>query len=77
MPPAYIAKLGLKVWPSNVGAQKINSLLLRTLGMVIANFSIKNKLGRARFFQKSFLQANTSMEIILEILFLIFSNADI
>ena len=50
MAPAYAAKLGLKVCPINVGAQKINSSSLKTFGMVIAGFHIEDKLDRARFF---------------------------
>ena len=48
-----------------------------TFGMVIASFQIEDKLGRARFFQESFLLANTSIEVVLGMLFLTFSNADI
>ena len=35
------------------------------------------KLNRARFFQKSFLLAEISMEVVLGMLFLILSNANI
>ena len=35
---AYISKLGLKIWPINIKAQKIDGLLLRTFGIVIACF---------------------------------------
>lgn len=45
--------------------------------MVLANFQIENKLRRARFFQETFLLANTSVEVILEMPFLALSNADI
>ena len=45
--------------------------------MVIAGFQVEDKLSRARFFQESFLLAETSMEVILEMPFLTFSNADI
>ena len=44
--------------------------------MVIAGFQVEDKLSRARFFQKSFLLANISMEVVLRKLFLIFSNAN-
>ena len=77
MIPAYIAKLSLKVCLTNVKAQKIDSSLLKTSGMVIAGFQIEDKFGRAWFFQKSFLLGNTSMEMVLEMPFLIFSNANI
>ena len=45
--------------------------------MIIAGFQIEDKLGRARFFQESFLLAETSMKVVLEMSFLTLSNADI
>ena len=48
--PAYIAKLGLKVCLINVVAQKIDGLLFKTFGMVIAGFQVEDKLGRIQFF---------------------------
>ena len=36
--PTYTTKLGLKVWRADVGAQKIDTSLLATYGMVIATF---------------------------------------
>ena len=45
--------------------------------MVIAGFQIQDKLGRARFFQETFLVADTRMDIVLGMLFLTLSNADI
>ena len=38
---------------------------------------MEDKLGKARFFQETFLLANTSIEIILGMPFLALSNADI
>ena len=51
--------------------------MLQTFGMVIAGFQVEDQLGKARFFQKSFLLAETSMEVVLGMPFLTFSNADI
>ena len=45
--------------------------------MIIAGFQVDNNLGRAWFFQQSFWLAETSMEVVLGMLFLIFSNANI
>ena len=50
MSPAYAKRLGLKTWKTNVGAQKIDRTALETFGMVIANFQVKNKGSRPRFF---------------------------
>ena len=77
MTPAYAAYLGLKVRMTNVDAQKIDELLLATYGMVIAAFQFVDKLGRSRFFQETFLLADISMEVVLSMPFLNFSNADV
>ena len=74
---AYASKLGLKIYHTNIGAQKIDGSTLKTFGMVLANFQVKDKLRRAQFSQITFLLADISMEIVLGMPFLIFSNADI
>ena len=38
--------------------------------MVIAGFQVQDKFGKARFFQETFLVANTSVEVVLEMPFL-------
>ena len=38
MNPNFARKLGLKVWKTNVGAQKIDGSVLETFGIVIADF---------------------------------------
>ena len=43
-------KLGLKVWKTNVGAQKIDDSALKTFEMVIVDFQIEDKANRPRFF---------------------------
>lgn len=45
--------------------------------MVLASFKIDNKLKQSQFFKENFLMTGTSVAVILSILFLIFSNADI
>ena len=77
MTPAYAKQLGFQVQKTDVKAQKIDGSLLPTFGMVIAGFQVEDKLGKARFFQQSFLLPETSMEVMLEMPFLIFSNVDI
>ena len=77
MNPDFARKLGLKVWKTNIGAQKIDGSALKTFEMIIADFQIEDKANRPRFFQKTFLVANIKFEIILEMLFLKFSNADV
>ena len=45
--------------------------------MVIADFQMEDKGNRPRFFQETFLMANIKFELILEILFLKISNANV
>ena len=77
MSPAYAKKFGLKTWKTNVGAQKIDGSALETFGMVIADFQVEDKDGRSRFFQETFLVADTKFEVILGMPFLKLSNADV
>ena len=77
MSPAYAEKLGLKTRKTNVGAQKIDGSTLETFGMVIADFQVEDKSGRPRFFQETFLVADTKFEVILGMPFLKISNADV
>ena len=73
----YALKLGLKICLTNVRVQKIDGSTLKTFEMVLASFQMKDTLGRARFFQETFLLADLSVEIVLEMPFLTLSNADI
>ena len=77
MTPAYASKLGLTIRKTDVGAQKIDGSHLATHGMVIAGFRLPDKLGRARFFQETFLLADISMEVVLRMPFLTLSEADV
>lgn len=43
MTPIYIAKLGLKVRFTNVGAQKIDSSIFETFEIVLTKFKIEDK----------------------------------
>ena len=75
--PDFAWKLGLKVRKTNVGAQKIDDSALETFGMVIADFQVEDKANRPRFFQETFLVADTKFEVILGMPFLKISNADV
>ena len=76
MSPAYIEKLGLKARKINVGAQKIDSSVFKIFKMVIADFQMEDKVGRPRFFWKTFLVADIKFKVILGMPFLKISNAD-
>ena len=73
----YALKLGLKVCFINVGAQKIDGSTLETFEIVLASFQVEDMLEKAQFFQKTFLLADLSIQVVLGMLFLILSNADI
>ena len=45
--------------------------------MMIADFQMEDKGGRPRFFQETFLVADTKFEVILGMLFLKISNANV
>ena len=77
MNPNFAQKLDLKVWKTNVGAQKIDNSALKTFEIVIADFQMRDKASRPRFFQKIFLVANSKFEGILRMPFLKISNADV
>lgn len=77
MIPAYTAKLGLSTRKTSVRAQIINGLPLETYGVASARISIQNSLGRVWFFEKTFLLADTSIEVVLRICFLSLNNADV
>ena len=77
MSPAYVKRLSLKTEKTNVGVKKIDGSALETFEMVIAHTQIEDKGGRFRFFQETFLMANTKFEVVLEIIFLKISNANV
>lgn len=77
MTPAYAVKLGLTTWKTSVGAQKIDNLALETYGMVLARFSLQDNLERVWFFKETFLLADISLKMVLEMPFLSLNNADI
>ena len=74
---AYASKLGLKVRPTDVRAQKIDGSTLKMFGMVQTSFQVEDKLGRSRYFQKTFLLTDISVEVVSEIPFFTLSNVNI
>ena len=77
MNSTFTRKLGLHIRKTNVGAQKIDGSALETFGMVIAEFLVEDKGGRPRFFQKTFLVADTQFKVVLRMPFLKISNTDV
>ena len=74
---AYATQLGLEVRRTNVGTQKIDKFSLATYSMVIVAFQVLDKLTCFWFFQQTFLLANISIEVVLSISLLTFSNVNI
>ena len=70
----YILKLDLKVYYTNIEAQKIDCSTLKMFELVLASFQVEDKISRAQFFQKSFLLADISAEMVIGMPFLIFRN---
>lgn len=75
--PAYATKINLKVRLINIGAQKIDGFILNTFRMVLTNFQMKDKLSEAQYFQETFLFADINLDVVLKMLFLALSNADV
>lgn len=75
--PTYIAKLSFKIQKTNIKAQKINNSIHNTFGMVLTDFQVEDKLNEAQSFQETFIIANNTLEVILGMFFLTFSNVDI
>ena len=77
MNPDFAQKLGLKVWKTNVRALKIDGSTLEIFGMVIADFQMEDKTNKPKFFEETFLVADTKFEVILRMPFLKINNADV
>ena len=75
--PSFAKQLGLPIRLIDFGAQKIDGTTLDTYGMVVAAFLKINKANQVRFFEETFLVANVSSEVVLGMLFLTLSDADV
>ena len=74
---AFAKELGLSIRPTDVGVQKIDDTTLKTYGMVVIAFLVEDKARQIRFFEKTFLVADVSPEVVLGMPFLTFSGADV
>ena len=75
--PTLTQKLRLPIRPTNVGEQKIDSTVLDIFEMLVIAFSVIDKANRVRFFEEIFLVANISLEVVLKMLFLTLSGANV
>ncbi len=73
---AYAKELGVTTRKTSVGAQKIDGSPLETYEMVSTSFLLQDSLGRVRFFEETFLLADTSIEVVLGMPFPALNNAD-
>ena len=67
--PAFAFQLGLRIWKTNVRAQKIDGTILESYEMVVSTFSLLDKDGWERFFKESFLLADVKPDTVLEMPF--------
>lgn len=74
---AYVTKLDFTTQKTIVKVQIIYDFLLNTYGITLTMFLLQNSFKKVQFFEKIFLLTNTRIEVILEIVFFFFSNADI
>ena len=77
MNPDVGKKFGLQVCKTKISAQKIDGSKLDTFDIVITCFLVEDKEKSFRFFEKIFLFADISMDIILDMSFLTLSNVKI
>ncbi len=73
----FASQLGLKIRKTNVRAQKIDGIILKTDGRVGSTLSESDNDGKEKIFIESFLLADVKPDVVFEISFLIMSNADI
>lgn len=73
----YVQKLDLWVQRIDIGTQKIDDITLVTYGIIVINFSLQDKNDRDQFFEKIFLVTDTSIEIVLGVLFFSLFDTDV
>ena len=74
---AFVKRLGLVIQTTNVGTQKINGTTLETYKMMILVFSVIDQVDKVTFFEKTFLVANVSPDMVFGIPFLSLSDEDV
>lgn len=77
MTPINAKKLGLAICKVNNSAQKIDGIILVSYNIAIISFLLQDKYVKDYFFEKMFLLANKSIDVVLKVLFLALSNADV
>lgn len=75
--PSSEAKIALKVTQLAPELVPVYNIALETNKIVIARLLLQNKLGRIWFFEETYLFANSSIKIVLKIVFFTLSNINI
>lgn len=76
MTSTYVAKLALKLRITNINAQKIDGLALKTYDITLASFLLQDRLEKVRFFEETFSLANISIKMVPKKLFCFYSNTN-
>ena len=75
--PTFAWELVLPIRAMDIGAQKIDDTMLDTFGIVVTAFSVTDKANREKFFEKTFLVANVSLEVVFGMPFLTLNGKDV
>lgn len=70
-------KLGFAIRKVNNSVQNIDEIILVFYNMAITGFLLQDKYVKDCFFEKMFLLANKTMDVILRVLFFTLSNANV
>ena len=62
---------------TNVSAQKINGTIIETFEIVIVAFLVTDQANKIKFFEKTFLVANISSNMVLGMFFFILNSTNI
>lgn len=73
----YNKKIGFSIQKIDIGTQKIDGCIMVMFDMMIAAFLVNNKDRKVKFFEKNFLLANISLNVVFKIFFFCLSNAEI
>lgn len=62
-----VVMFNISIRATSINTQKIDGFAIKTYETILAGFWTKDKVGKIRFFDETFLITNTSMEIVIEI----------
>lgn len=73
----FAKELDLSIGPIDIGAQKIDGIMLDIYRMVVVAFSMMDKANQVRFLEETFLLDNVSLEVVPKMFFLTLSSVDV